>query len=59
MAEKSEQTELNDQADDPRTERRRQFLQSAAKVAVTTPVVTLMLAAGTKRTVQAGPYGLR
>ena len=40
-----------------RTAKRRKFLKSAAKVAVTTPAVTLMLAAGAKKTVQAGPYG--
>jgi hypothetical protein len=42
---------------DASTARRRAFLKTAAKVAVTTPVVTLMLAAGTKKSVQAGPYG--
>jgi len=44
--------------DDARTARRRAFLKTAAKVAVTTPVVTLMLSVGTKRTVHAGTYGL-
>ena len=43
--------------EDERAEKRRKFLKTAAKVAVTTPAVTLMLAAGAKRTVQAGPYG--
>jgi hypothetical protein len=47
----------SEDGEDARTVRRRAFLQTAAKVAVTTPVVTLMLSAGTKRTVQAGPYG--
>jgi len=56
MADQTKKTESQDD-DDARTARRRAFLQTAAKVAVTTPVVTLMLSAGTKRTVQAGQYG--
>jgi hypothetical protein len=56
MADETKKAESQD-GEDARTARRRAFLQTAAKVAVTTPVVTLMLSAGTKRTVQAGPYG--
>jgi len=56
MADETKKTEFLDD-EDARTARRRAFLRTAAKVAVTTPVVTLMLSAGTKRTVQAGPYG--
>ena len=56
MASETKKTESQD--DDARTARRRAFLRTAGKVAVTTPVVTLMLSAGTKRTVHAGFYGL-
>jgi len=40
-----------------RAAKRRKFLKTAAKVAATTPAVTLMLAAGAKKTVHAGEYG--
>jgi len=56
MADQTKKTESPDD-DDARTARRRAFLKTATKVAVTTPVVTLILSAGTKRTVQAGFYG--
>ena len=41
-----------------RTEARREFLKRASQVAVTTPAVTMLLSAGTKRAVagQAGKY---
>jgi len=42
---------------DERTVARRKFLTRAGQVAVTTPAVTLLLAAGTKRSANAGePY---
>jgi len=56
MADETKKTDYPDD-EDARTARRRAFLKTAAKVAVTTPVVTLMLSAGTKRSVLAGPYG--
>ena len=56
MTDETKKTESQD-GEDARTARRRAFLQTAAKVAVTTPVVTLLLSAGTKRSALAGPYG--
>jgi hypothetical protein len=46
-----------DEIDTVRATKRRKFLKTAAKVAITTPAVTLILSAGTKKTVQAGEYG--
>ena len=42
--------------DEERTEARRKFLKLASQVAVTTPAVTMLLSAGTKKA-GAGEYG--
>ncbi len=45
-----------DETEAARAAKRRKFLKTAAKVAVTTPAVTLMLSAGARKTAHAGPY---
>ena len=52
--------ESTEELGDEHTEKRREFLKSAASVAVTTTAVTLMLSAGTKlnRAAAASPDGV-
>ena len=51
------ESESTEELGDERDEKRREFLKTAASVAVTTPAVMLMLSAGTKsnRAVAASP----
>lgn len=55
MADDRKATEREAEAE-TRAAARRKFLKRASQVAVTTPAVTLLLAAGTKRSANAGDF---
>lgn len=57
MTDKHDSAKEASTAEHDNTSARRRFLGKAAKVAVTTSAVTLMLSAGAKRGVAGDPYG--